>query len=52
MEPITVNEWQWSLKPLTIEQRVKVSKKTAVRPGEHYRMVRRVADEGQFNQYS
>ena len=49
MELVTVDEWQRSLKPLTTEQRAKVTKKTVVRPGERYGMIRRVADERRFN---
>jgi len=49
MELVTVDEWQRSLKPLTTEQRAKVTKKTVVRPGERYGMIRRVADERKFN---
>ena len=52
MELVTVDEWQRSLKPLTTEQRAKVTKKTVVRPGERYGMIRRVADERRFNQDS
>ncbi len=49
MELVTVDEWQRSMKPLTTEQRAKVTKKTVVRPGERYGMIRRVADERRFN---
>ena len=49
MELVTVDEWQRSLKPLTTDQRAKVTKKTVVRPGERYGMIRRVADEREFN---
>ncbi|CAF3441824.1 unnamed protein product [Rotaria sp. Silwood1] len=49
MELVTVDEWQRSLKPLTTEQRAKVTKKTVVRPGERYGMIRRIADERHFN---
>lgn len=49
MELVTVDEWQRSMKPLTTEQRAKVTKKTVVRPGERYGMIRRVADERKFN---
>jgi len=49
MELVTVDEWQRSLKPLTTDQRAKVTKKTVVRPGERYGMIRRVADERRFN---
>ncbi|UJR23980.1 hypothetical protein I4U23_026946 [Adineta vaga] len=52
MELVTVDEWQRSLKALTTEQRAKVTKKTVVRPGERYGMIRRVADERHFNQDS
>lgn len=52
MELVTVDEWQRSLKPLTTEQRARVTKKTVVRPGERYGMIRRVADERKFNQDS
>ena len=38
------------MKPLTTEQRAKVTKKTVVRPGERYGMIRRVANERRFNQ--
>jgi eukaryotic translation initiation factor 2C len=50
MELVTVDEWQRSLKPLTVDQRSKVTKKTVVKPGERYGMIRRVADERQFDQ--
>ncbi|CAF1508752.1 unnamed protein product [Adineta steineri] len=50
MELVTVDEWQRSLKPLTVDQRAKVTKKTVVRPGERYGMIRRVVDERQFDQ--
>jgi eukaryotic translation initiation factor 2C len=50
MELVTVDEWQRSLKPLTTEQRAKVTKKTVVKPGERYGMIRRVADERRFDQ--
>ena len=49
MELVTVDEWQRSLKPLTTDQRARVTKKTVVRPGERYGMIRRVADERRFN---
>ncbi|CAF3707984.1 unnamed protein product [Rotaria sordida] len=49
MELVTVDEWQRSLKPLTTDQRAKVTKKTVVRPGERYGMIRRIADERCFN---
>ncbi|CAF4514855.1 unnamed protein product, partial [Rotaria sp. Silwood2] len=49
MELVTVDEWQRSLKPLTTDQQAKVTKKTVVRPGERYGMIRRVADERGFN---
>jgi hypothetical protein len=49
MELVTVDEWQRSMKPLTTEQRAKVTKKTVVRPGKRYEMIRRVADERKFN---
>ncbi len=49
MKLVTVDEWQCSLKPLTTDQRAKVTKKTVVRPGERYPMIRRVADERRFN---
>ena len=52
MELVTVDEWQRSLKPLTTEQRARVTKKTVVRPGERYGMIRRVADERKFDQDS
>jgi eukaryotic translation initiation factor 2C len=52
MELVTVDEWQRSLKPLTTDQRARVTKKTVVRPGERYGMIRRVADERQFNKDS
>jgi len=52
MELVTVDEWQRSLKPLTTEQRAKVTKKTVVKPGERYGMIRRVADERRFDQDS
>lgn len=48
MELVTVDEWQRSLKPLTTEQRAKVTKKTVVRPGERYGMIRRIVDERKF----
>ncbi|UJR24794.1 hypothetical protein I4U23_006169 [Adineta vaga] len=50
MELVTVDEWQRSLKPLTVEQRTKVTKKTVVKPGERYGMIRRIVDERQFDQ--
>ena len=50
MELVTVDEWQRSLKPLTIDQRAKVTKKTVVKPGERYGMIRRVADERRFDE--
>ena len=50
MELVTIDEWQRSLKPLTTEQRAKVTKKTVVKPGERYGMIRRVADERRFDQ--
>ncbi len=49
MKLVTVDEWQRSLKPLTTDQRAKVTKKTVVRPGERYAMIRRVADKRRFN---
>ncbi|CAF1131852.1 unnamed protein product [Rotaria sordida] len=49
MELVIIDKWQRSLKPLTTEQRTKVTKKTVVRPGERYGMIRRVADECRFN---
>ena len=52
MELVTVDEWQRSLKPLTTEQRAKVTRKTVVKPGERYGMIRRVADERRFDQDS
>ena len=48
MELVTVDEWQRSMKPLTTEQRAKVTKKTVVRPAERYGMIRRIADERRF----
>ncbi len=50
MELVTIDEWQRSLKPLTTDQRAKVTKKTVVKPGERYGMIRRVADERRFDQ--
>jgi eukaryotic translation initiation factor 2C len=50
MELVTVDEWQRSLKPLTTDQRAKVTKKTVVKPGERYGMIRRVVDERRFDQ--
>ena len=50
MELVTIDEWQRSLKPLTTEQRAKVTRKTVVKPGERYGMIRRVADERRFDQ--
>ena len=50
MELVTIDEWQRSLKPLTTEQRAKVTKKTVVKPGERYGMIKRVADERRFDQ--
>jgi hypothetical protein len=50
MELVTVDEWQRSLKPLTTDQRAKVTKKTVVKPSERYGMIRRVADERRFDQ--
>ncbi|CAF1268322.1 unnamed protein product [Rotaria sp. Silwood1] len=50
MELVTVDEWQRSLKPLTTDQRAKVTKKTVVKPGERFGMIRRVADECHFDQ--
>jgi eukaryotic translation initiation factor 2C len=50
MELVTVDEWQRSLKPLTTEQRAKVTKKTVVKPGERYGMIKRVVDERHFDQ--
>lgn len=50
MELVTVDEWQRSMKPLTTEQRAKVTKKTVVRPGERYGMIRRIVDERRFQQ--
>ena len=52
MELVTVDEWQRSLKPLTTDQRATVTKKTVVRPGERYSMIRRVVDERHFDQDS
>ncbi|CAF3792637.1 unnamed protein product [Rotaria socialis] len=52
MELVTVDEWQRSLKPLTTEQRAKVTKKTVVKPGERFGMIRRVIDECRFDQDS
>ena len=50
MELVTVDEWQRSLKPLTTDQRAKVTKKTVVNPGERYSTIRRVVDERHFDQ--
>lgn len=50
MELVIVDEWQRSLKPLTTEQRAKVTKKTVVKPGERFGMICRVADERRFDQ--
>ena len=46
--------WRWRscLKPLTTEQRAKVTKKTVVKPGERLSIIRRVADEREFNKDS
>ena len=52
MELVIIDEWQRSMKPLTTDQRAKVTKKTVVRPGERYGMIRRVADERRFNEDS
>ena len=48
MELVTVDEWQRSMKPLSTEQRAKVTKKTVVRPGERCSMIRRVDDQRRF----
>jgi hypothetical protein len=49
MELFGIDKGQPSLKPLTTDQRAKVTKKTVVRPDACYGMIRRVADERQSN---
>ena len=50
MELVTIDQWQRSLKPLTTEQRAKMTKKSVVRPGERYQIIRRIVDQRQFEE--
>ncbi|CAF0840758.1 unnamed protein product [Adineta ricciae] len=49
MELVIVDDWQRSLKPLTVEQRATVTRKTVVKPGERYGLIRRIVDERQYD---
>ena len=52
MELVSVDQWQRSLKPLTTEQRVKVTKKTVIQPGARYGIIQRIVDERGFDKDS
>ncbi|CAF0770466.1 unnamed protein product [Didymodactylos carnosus] len=49
MELCTVQEWQRSMKPLTTEQRSRVTKKTVIRPDRRYDTIMRVVQDRRFD---
>ncbi|CAF1109966.1 unnamed protein product [Didymodactylos carnosus] len=49
MEVCTIQEWQRSIKPLTADQRARVTKKTVVKPEQRYDTIMRVVYDRKFN---
>ncbi|CAF2623092.1 unnamed protein product [Rotaria sp. Silwood2] len=50
MECCTIQAWQRSIKPLTTDQRARVTKKTVVRPNQRYQAIKEIVENRQFNQ--
>ncbi|CAF1938445.1 unnamed protein product [Rotaria magnacalcarata] len=50
MECCTIQAWQRSMKPLTTDQRARVTKKTVVRPSQRYQAIAEIVHNRQFNQ--
>ncbi|CAF0781179.1 unnamed protein product [Rotaria sp. Silwood1] len=49
MECCTIQAWQRSIKPLTTDQRARVTKKTVVRPNQRYQAIKNIVQNRQFN---
>jgi ribosomal protein S12 len=49
MECCTVQAWQRSIKPLTTDQRARVTKKTVVNPNKRYETIRDIVRTRNFN---
>lgn len=50
MECCTIQAWQRSIKPLTTDQRARVTKKTVVRPNQRYQTIKEIVEHRQFNE--
>ncbi|CAF1148681.1 unnamed protein product [Rotaria sordida] len=50
MECCTIQAWQRSIKPLTTDQRARVTKKTVVRPNQRYQAIKEIVQTRQFNE--
>lgn len=50
MECCTVQAWQRSIKPLTTDQRARVTKKTVVNPAKRYQSIMDIIQIRNFNQ--
>ena len=50
MECCTVQAWQRSIKPLTTDQRARVTKKTVVNPTQRYRAIMDIVKTRKFNE--
>ncbi|UJR08589.1 hypothetical protein I4U23_012848 [Adineta vaga] len=49
MECCTIQAWQRSIKPLTTDQRARVTKKTVVNPGQRYKAIMDIVKTRNFN---
>ncbi|UJR37628.1 hypothetical protein I4U23_030325 [Adineta vaga] len=50
MECCTIQAWQRSIKPLTTDQRARVTKKTVVRPNQRYQTIKEIVEHRRFNE--
>ncbi|CAF3625397.1 unnamed protein product [Adineta steineri] len=50
MECCTIQAWQRSIKPLTTDQRARVTKKTVVRPNQRYQNINEIVYNRRFNE--
>ena len=50
MECCTIQAWQRSIKPLTTDQRARVTRKTVVNPAQRYESIINIVEKRNFNQ--